>query len=95
MNNSDASKSKCWGCKFGLCVQESELEYIYHNGIEGELEIDDPFNMEDILEKQEPLQHKIEHERIKAICYWRPEGINDTPPILVSHVSQCNRFKKL
>ena len=28
-------KSKCWTCKFGMCVGESELERVYHANMRG------------------------------------------------------------
>ncbi|MCV0439831.1 MAG: hypothetical protein K5880_14480 [Hydrogenophaga sp.] len=42
----------------------------------------------------ELIEHTVEHERIKTICYWRPAGIENSPPILVSKVDQCNRFEE-
>lgn len=38
-------------------------------------------------------QHTVEHERVKAICYYRPID-RDVPIIAMSHVTKCNRYEK-
>lgn len=49
---------------------------------------------DDDEEGPELIEHTVEHERIKTICYWRPSGLQNSPPILVSKVDQCSRFEE-
>jgi len=88
----DAEKSMCWTCKFGICVRETEIEKMYHPAPEGE-KTSDVF---DFQEEPTPeiIEHIIEHKRVKTICYWRPDNIQQSPPILIGKVEQCNRYKK-
>lgn len=44
-------------------------------------------------EEPELLEHTVEHERVKTICFWRPAGVQ-SPPILTANVQQCNRFEQ-
>lgn len=101
----DAQQSKCWICKHGLCVKESETERVYHANMRGmppspdgesfgifeEMPFQEGGNEDD---SEEIIEHTIEHERIKTICYWRPTGIENSPPILVAKVQQCSRFEQ-
>ena len=111
-NELNAECSKCWKCKFGLTVKESETERVYHanmrgfpGGMPGMPPPQDPLSQSifDDLPYQEGgdsddedgpelIEHTVEHERIKTICYWRPAGVENSPPILVSKVDQCSRF---
>jgi hypothetical protein len=89
-----AEKSLCWTCKFGLCVQETERERFVHPGPQGEPDGDvfgAPFNEPEGLDI---VEHTIVHERVKTVCFWKPEGVTQSPPILVAVVSKCNRFAK-
>jgi hypothetical protein len=90
MNNElKAESSLCWTCKFGVCLKETEQERVSYEAP------DSP--PEDIFsESQAPevLDTIIEHERIRTVCFWRPENIKESPPISVSKIEQCNRFKK-
>lgn len=105
----NAEQSLCWKCKHGLCVKESETERVYHanmrgmpgmpppSGAEGGFGIFEEMSFQeggDEDEGEELIEHTIEHERIKTICYWRPAGVENSPPILVSKVQQCSRFEE-
>lgn len=105
----NAARSKCWTCKFGLCVQETELEKIIHdnmNFLDGpppSRQESNPFEEDMSFQDQESddehgeeglIEHTIEHSRVKAICYWRPEGIQDSPPIGVAKIDKCSRYEK-
>lgn len=109
MNESDkepgAEQSLCWNCKHGMCIRETHEEHLLNLGgmmpgmgsprpggddpfgIQGEM----PFNQGE--EGGIPGQI-IEHEHIRAVCYWRPEGLQNVPPILLGVIQQCNRFEK-
>lgn len=98
----NAQASMCWTCKHGLCIKESEQERLYNfRGVPGQQEPDaNQFGLfgetpygEDNEEAAELVEHTVENERIKTICFWRPEGMN-APPILVANVLQCNRHEK-
>lgn len=96
----DAEKSLCWQCKFGVCVQENEQEKVYQPNLGGmsSRPIEDTFSEPSFEEEREVdndiIEHTIEHERVKTICFWRPDTTKESPPILVAKVLKCNRFAK-
>lgn len=90
----NAQNSKCWTCLHGICLQESEQEEI--SGIPIEDDGDQqkyPFAIDDQDEENEEEEGSaiIERARVKAICFWRPEGLQ-SPPILVGQVKECSRY---
>lgn len=105
-NKLNAECSLCWKCRFGMCVKESETERVYHANMRGMMppsqQMEDGFNLfadasfDDNNDEDDAdlIEHTIEHERIKTICYWRPNGIENTPPIGVGMVHQCSRFEQ-
>lgn len=103
-NQLNARSSKCWTCKFGLCVRETDTERVYHaqmrNLDEQAEEHREPWELINEYEQEEDeieadlIEHTVKQERIKTICYWRPEGIEDTPPIVTSQVQECNRYQR-
>lgn len=97
MNENRAEQSKCWQCKFGLCVQEIEREHIFHAGQAPE----DPFGVRQFGEATEEegaipdlIEHTLEHDRVRTLCFWRPEGVRFSPPILIAMVTKCSRFEQ-
>lgn len=91
-NELDAKSSKCWNCKYGICVSESEIEPVLQlGGMPPDSESLDIFEGTQFGENEETV---IEHKRIKAICFWKPDGLATSPPIMVAKVEQCNRFVK-
>lgn len=93
----NAKSSLCWTCKHGLCIQEQEEEKILSGVMTGMPEDNfmDPFDAstDEEVSTNGVVEQIIEHERIKTICFWRPEQIKDSPPVLAAKVSQCNRFE--
>lgn len=98
-NQLNAEDSLCWKCKFGLCVREQETERVYHAGMRNMNSDDDFPNMfeemtlDEETGEQEFIEHIVEHQRIKTVCHWKPPGTENSPPILVCKVHQCNRFE--
>jgi len=97
----DAKKSLCWNCKHGMCVQETQRNHLIHGGMPNfppQQEDMGGFNIdsfgEDETEDPGIVEHVIEEETVKCICFWRPEGVEHAPPIAVAHVDECNRFQK-
>jgi len=94
----DAKCSLCWKCKFGICIQEQEQEDAYLVGDgqprqRSEFEaFETPYEEEN--EESSELIQTVEHKRVKAICYWKPEQVEVSPPILVANVKQCSRFEQ-
>ena len=88
-----AKDSLCWNCKFGVCIQETERERFVHPGMHAP---EDPFAQPEFDEEAMPdiIEHVISHERVKTICFWKPEGVTQSPPIIVSFVNSCSRFEK-
>ena len=90
----NAEKSLCWQCKFGLCLQETEQERMYHPNIHGMLDgpppPQDPFNMEMGNEEEgsDIIEHIVSVNRVRAICYWKEQ------PIPVANIKKCNRFEQ-
>ena len=107
MNNKlDAKASLCWRCKYGITVQEQVTEQVYTDptnmrGIGGDIpgrEEEEGFPIdfgEQIGEPDEPdiIEHTVEQKHVKTVCYWRPEGVEHSPPIGLSIITQCSRFK--
>lgn len=96
MNNQDqdddehrAELSLCWTCRYGMCLQESELERVITPP--GVVQQENPFGDED---SDHIMGHLIEHERTKTICWWRPPGVENALPILAAFVKKCSRFDK-
>lgn len=81
---------------------EVDQEQVYHKGsrdlsqpeIEPDAELFSlgEFGQEETPDEPEIIEHTVELERVKTICYWRPEGIEHSPPIGVANIKQCNRF---
>lgn len=91
----NAQNSKCWTCNHGICLQESEIEQLTGLPMEEEDGPVDPFNFKDSDEAEEAEEGSaiIERARVKAICFWRPAGL-ESPPILVGQVKECSRYQK-
>ena len=85
----------CWRCKHGMTIHETEQEHVFHKGPSNE-DPEDIFPMGGFDETEEPdlIQHTVELQRIKTICYWRPEGVEHSPPIGVAFVKKCSRFEE-
>lgn len=86
----NAEQSLCWHCQYGVCLRETETEKILHP----ELENNEDFSVMGTIPENNIIEHTLNHERIKAICFWKPEHVESSPPILVGFVHQCNRFLK-
>ena len=87
-----AKESLCWTCKFGICVKETEQERVSYEPSDEQSE--DTYGIFAEQSSPEIIDTVIEHERVKTICFWRPDHVKESPPILVSKVEECNRFKK-
>lgn len=81
----EANKSRCWDCKHGLCFLEKETEHILHSGMR---ELESDFDIFSSSDEEELVEHTIEHERVRAICFAREH------PIPVMMVKQCNHFEE-
>lgn len=92
----EAKDSKCWTCKWGICLKESAEEKLLHKGMH-DIDEDEDFEHEMIeFSKDEGIiEHTVSQEHVKAICFWRPEGVTyPTSPILVAFTHACNRYEK-
>lgn len=89
-NEINARSSKCWTCKFGVCSKETEQELVHVPAQKDDGVFQDSYGDDE----PEMVLDVIEHERIKAVCYWRPDNIEDSPPILMSFVKECSRYKQ-
>jgi hypothetical protein len=101
MNEINAKNSLCWTCKFGICVEETETERLFHENLREILDDDESNSLNlDIAfgssESEQPpglIEHTICHERVKAVCFWKPADLPSGPPILVANVRQCSRYE--
>lgn len=99
-NDSDkdlnAEISKCWTCKFGMCINEEENQTVFHEGLQGlTQEEDNVFGDEDhdTMHDYDIQTRFITAKRVNALCYWKPEGHNGPHhPTRVAQVTQCNRY---
>lgn len=74
-------------------MQETEIERVFHPGIPPSNEDEFDIFEQSVADPGETMEHVIEHERVKAICFWRPPGM-DAPPIIMSNVHKCSRYTK-
>jgi hypothetical protein len=96
MKKLDAEKSLCYTCKYGMCIQEEELQHIIPQIAElpNTRFVDEEEDMFGVGE-EEIIQGEHMHfvaKRVQAICYWRPYNVKDAPPVRVGEVSQCSRY---
>lgn len=91
MNNElKIEQSLCWRCKHGICIQESERELMLPM-----MEEDRPQeSWRDTSNEINEGPTLIEHNRIRAICFWKPDGIKESPPIIVGNIQKCSRFNE-
>ena len=94
MSQINAKDSKCWTCQFGICVKESDREKMTHPPFVSEEE-PSPYGLQFEDEQAPDIEHNIDVERIKTICFWKPRDVSNSPPIVMSYVSECNRYKAL
>lgn len=99
----DAKKSLCWTCKHGLCLQETESQTMLHEPLprppqqSATADIFEQFEEKEKPEQEDdggPIVEHVTLRRIQAICFWLPANIQNTHPIRVSEVTQCNRHEK-
>jgi hypothetical protein len=91
----NAEKSLCWTCKYGLCLQEVEQQTMVHDALDEMPPAANPFDdpgFEEEHKEPAPHVHHISASRVQAICFWRPATVPNSPPIRVSEVRQCNRY---
>lgn len=82
-------KSKCWTCQHGICVKESQVEKFLQpkDGHEQQF-----LDMDGNMEQQQDIID-ITHTMVRAVCFWRPSGVENSPPMLFSEVEECSRYK--
>ena len=96
----DAKSSLCWKCKYGMWVKDTEQERVFHAGMTGGPPDDSvsPFDIcesvEDDEETMDIVEHTIEHERVRAVCFWGVKNVAPSPPITVACVQNCNCFSE-
>ena len=90
----DPKNSKCWTCKHGICIRQTEHEIIRNKPRIVQEEIPEYFDQPEELELQE-VEHNLAKEGVYALCYWRPDGIDPkvVTSIEVQFVSECNRYE--
>lgn len=91
----DVKQSKCWTCKYGICIKESGEERFVHPAPPTEHDHEfEAFGDKD-QEQDAPMhEHVFQTEAIKAFCFWRPTEVQNAPPMMQSFVNECSRYKK-
>ena len=71
-----------------MCILDKDIQSIVSpTKIEG-----NPFNNE---EEQEGFsQASFEMKKTRSICFWRPDGVATTTPIIFSVIDECSRYEK-
>lgn len=99
----DAKTSLCWTCKHGLCVQETGIQTMMHEPTVDKMQPKDVLDSFGEFEDDEltegpsvemPILEHVTVHSVQAICYWRPPTVQNSTPIRVSQVTQCNRYEK-
>lgn len=105
MSELNAQDSKCWNCKYGLCVKESSNESIIHEGMnllgeEGEAEEmnlfgDDmvEFKEQDAEPELQNLEHNLKMSRVRTVCNYLVLKYQHPVPIIMASVEECSRFE--
>lgn len=98
MNQQDPKASKCWTCKHGLCLFQTQREVLFAemaDGPEPTEENEDDYDLgltgfgePDIVDPHQGHVHQIEKQGVVGLCYWK-----DTP-LGVQIVHECNRYEK-
>lgn len=100
MEKFDPTKSKCFTCKFGLCMLQENTAYMEANfplpGAESEADPEIPIGWEDeVQHEQSAGPKKIVETRICSLCYWAPPGFKmDSPIINIATIKECSRYEK-
>lgn len=80
--------SKCNTCKHGMCILDQDIQSIVQpTKIEGN-------SFEGMGEEEGFSQTSFEMKKTRSICFWRPEGVAATTPIIFSVISECSRYEK-
>lgn len=98
MEELDPKASKCWTCRWGLCVSETEHQSLFAPSTEEE-----PKNVFELEQEEMPGQQQLSetvlgNSKIKSVCFWRPSSSVLGPASTVfpfdtmGIVHSCNRY---
>jgi hypothetical protein len=88
-----AKESLCWTCKHGLCIRETELKSFY--GSPDQKEEENIFESAPKNEDEEEIQEVIlPSTKLRTTCFWRPDSVENAPPIILSKIEECSRYSK-
>lgn len=79
--------SKCWTCKFGLALHDKDKQSVLHPGTTNENQFES--------QEGEPTFNEISFmiNKVRSICYWKPQGVRTLAPIIVNVVTECSRYE--
>ncbi len=86
-----SKESKCFSCKHGLCVRETLEEIIITPSKDKNKEESwSPYPEE---QEDEIIERHVTHIQTKVLCFWKPPSVDESPPIVMSHITRCNRYE--
>lgn len=102
MNEQDPRDSKCWTCKFGHCISQTQREVLYAEM--EEVEAEDSIDSDDFdlglndFDRQPDAHmghvHQVEKRGMFGLCYWTPYSQQQANmPVHVQIVHECNRYE--
>lgn len=82
--------SKCNTCKFGLCLEDKDIQSFFQPGmVEGNSFDSEP-------EKPGLNQVSFAMMKVRSVCFWRPAGMQTgmISPLVFNCVSECSKYEK-
>lgn len=98
----DPKESKCWDCKYGLCMLQENTSFLEANfpmgppnPMGGMFDQQPEISWEDNEESEDEEPKKIVEHRVCTLCYWAPAGMKLESPIVTGAiVRSCSRYEK-
>lgn len=99
MEELDPKTSKCWTCRWGLCVKETEHQSLFAPSTEEPRNIfaDSEDEDHENPSPQDLSETILGNSKIKSVCFWKPAGVASTPIFpfdAMGIVHDCNRYEK-
>ena len=92
----NAKDSKCFTCKFGLCMVQENTAFLEVEGVNTDGQ--PPQQNTSLGWDDEPevnLPKQIVETRTCSTCFWSPAGFKmDSPVVNLASVKECSRYEK-
>ena len=81
--------SLCNTCKFGLCLEENEIQTFVHPAIIKGNEFESESEQPGVNQVSFPMN------KVRSVCFWRPQGLQTgmIAPLVFNCVTECSRHE--